>query len=272
MIEHSKKPEYISVGELSVGFSEHSLAPTHELEGSEYTFYYEEGKITRLTFIDSEQVKWVIAVGGSEQSYVSFYNAVSPRPHWYFIDFIIEGGDEAKQSVSILLNLRSNIALVITGILPGAAEMQIPIIQRAKEALPLSSVTCSFEHASIDAPFTALTPRCEETTELIGKRIEFVYSSKDVYEHIYLNEKMYTWHCINGSEKGLCDTDRCFYYKLDDEFYLFVWMEKVIPTLGIVLEDLKAMRSYGKIYGYESHDAGTTANFPVGSYAKEKQS
>ncbi|MDT3425798.1 hypothetical protein J2Z22_001317 [Paenibacillus forsythiae] len=270
MIEPTKKPEYISVGELSVGFSEHSLQPTHELVGNEYTFYYEDGTSARLTFTGSEHLEWLTADGGLEASYVSSYSAVSPRPDWYFIDFIIESGGEAKQSVSILLNLRQNIALVITGILPGAAEMRVPMIERAKEALPLSSVTCRFEHASINAPFTALTPRCEETAELIGKRIEFVYSSKDVYEHIYLNEKMYTWHCINGSEKGLCDTDRCFYYKLDDEFYLFVWMEKVIPTLGIVLEDLKAMRSYGKIYGYESHDAGTTANFPVGSYAKEK--
>lgn len=41
------------------------------------------------------------------------------------------------------------------------------------------------------------------------------------------------------------------------------------PTVGTVVEDLKSdkMRSYGKIYGYESYDMGKVTNVPVGSYA-----
>jgi hypothetical protein len=75
--------------------------------------------------------------------------------------------------------------------------------------MPLTSVKAVFEHAAIDGPFPDATSRHERTGNLVGERIEWVYSSKDAYEHIYLNENTYCWHCIAGNEKGLADTDRC---------------------------------------------------------------
>ncbi|WP_442950766.1 MoaF C-terminal domain-containing protein [Oribacterium sp. KHPX15] len=50
-----------------------------------------------------------------------------------------------------------------------------------------------------------------------------------------------------------------------------VWLEKVVPTIGTVIEDLspEVMRSFGKIAGYESYDHGKVTNFQVGSYATE---
>ncbi|MDO4621012.1 MAG: MoaF C-terminal domain-containing protein, partial [Lachnospiraceae bacterium] len=38
--------------------------------------------------------------------------------------------------------------------------------------------------------------------------------------------------------------------------------EKVVPTIGTVVEDLAdgAMRSYGKIYGYEGYEMGRVTN------------
>ena len=88
------------------------------------------------------------------------------------------------------------------------------------------------------------------TTELIGRRVEYTYSPTERYEHIYLNEDFYTWQCLLGSEKGLADTDRCHYLKLGDELYLFVWREKIVPTLGAVVADFSAMRTMGKIFGH----------------------
>ena len=84
-----------------------------------------------------------------------------------------------------------------------------------------------------------------------------------------MNEQTYTWHCIAGNERGLADTDRCFFYELGKQLYLFVWIEKIIPTVGVVIEDLEAMRSYGKIFGRGGYDMnGRITNFPVGSYGK----
>ena len=73
------------------------------------------------------------------------------------------------------------------------------------------------------------------TDALVGKRVQYVYSQTEAYEHIYLNENLYTWQCLRGSEAGLADTDRCHYRRIADELYLFVWREKVVPTLGVVL-------------------------------------
>ena len=46
----------------------------------------------------------------------------------------------------------------------------------------------------------------------------------------------------------------------------FVWREKIIPTLGVVLIDLARHRSDGKICGYAGGDFGQLANFPVSSH------
>src|SRR4030067_318111 len=101
--------------------------------------------------------------------------------------------------------------------------------------MPITSVQAIFEQAAVDAPFSEVTPGHEKTMDNDAERVQWVYSSKDAYEHIYLNENTYSWHCISGNEKGLADTDRCFYYKVSDKFYLFVWIEKTIPTVGVVL-------------------------------------
>ena len=128
-------------------------------------------------------------------------------------------------------------------------------------------MSATFSSAAVDAPFTAGTPRHRPTTDLIGRRVEYTYSSTERYEHIYLNEDFYTWHCLMGSEKGLADTDRCHYLKLGDELYLFVWREKIIPTLGAVVADFSAMRTMGKIFGH-AQDGSGVVDFPVGARAR----
>jgi hypothetical protein len=53
-----------------------------------------------------------------------------------------------------------------------------------------------------------------------------------------------------------------------DELYLFVWREKLIPTLGVVLVDLLQMKTTGMLFGYESHDFGKLTNVRIGAYAE----
>jgi hypothetical protein len=266
MEDEEKSREYITVGELSVGFSENMLQPVGGLAGKVIELYHESGKKSRIAFLDAEALKWETEQSSGTEKFICSYQAVIPREHMYFIDFIASFGD--SKSVSIIIDMRRRFATVVTGILPTPEEMKIPLIIRAERAMPLTAVQVIFEHASLDSPFSEATPRHQKTRDLVGKRAQWVYSSKDAYEHIYLNENTYTWHCIAGKEKGLADTDRCFYYKLGENFYLFVWIEKIIPTLGVILEDLDVMRSYGKIFGYEGCAVnGRIANFAVGSYA-----
>jgi hypothetical protein len=71
---------------------------------------------------------------------------------------------------------------------------------------------------------------------------------------------------LKGVEAGLCDTDRCHYYKIADQLYLFVWREKIVPTLGLVMIDMLNHRSDGKIFGYAGGGFDELSNFPVASY------
>ncbi|WML31755.1 molybdenum cofactor biosynthesis F family protein [Neobacillus sp. OS1-32] len=261
----SNNQEFISVGELSVGFSENMMQPTSDLIGEQFCFYYENGSKAEISFVDIETLKWTKKENGKHEKMICSYTAVKPRENIYFINFIVSFGD--SKSLSIILETKQQIATIITGVLPATEELLIPMLKRAEQALPLTAVKTYFEHVSVDAPFTDNTTKHPKTKDLVGKRVQFVYSSKDMYEHIYLNEHSYSWHCIAGNEKGLCDTDRCYYYQIAENLYLFVWNEKVIPTVGIVLEDFDVMRSYGKIYGYEDYSVGRVINFPVGSYA-----
>jgi hypothetical protein len=267
MNEGDRNQEYISVGELSVGFNENIVESTGALVGKEVKLYYESGRETVVTFITREALKWETKYQGSEEQFIGAYRAIMPRKEIYFIDFIAFYGD--SKSLSIVLDMQERIATIITGIMPTAEEVMIPLIVRAEKGMPLTSVKALFEHAAVNGSFQADTRRHEKTTDLVGSRFQWVYSSRDVYEHVYLNESTYTWHCIHGNEKGLADTDRCFYYKLGEKFYLFVWIEKIIPTMGVVLEDLGVMRSYGKIFGHEGYDVnGRITNFAVGSYGR----
>ncbi len=52
--------------------------------------------------------------------------------------------------------------------------------------------------------------------------------------------------------------------------YLFVWREKIVPTLGVVVLDLNAMRTTGKIFGYEGNDFRKVVNFRIGARARLK--
>ena len=50
--------EYISVGELSVGFSENIVQPTDALAGKKLKFYYESGIKAAIDFKDGEALGW----------------------------------------------------------------------------------------------------------------------------------------------------------------------------------------------------------------------
>ena len=85
-----------------------------------------------------------------------------------------------------------------------------------------------------------------------------------VYEHIYLNERLFTWHCRGGPEAGLADTETCDFFQVRPDVYLFSWREKIIPTLGIVLVNTAQMQSNGFIMGIDTH-SGEVSHFPVGA-------
>lgn len=113
---------------------------------------------------------------------------------------------------------------------------------------------------------TSTTPHHERTTELIGHRIRYSYSSDDVYDHVYLNENLFTWLCMGGAELGVGDTDSSTYWKLRERTYLFSWLEKNVGVEGMVLIDLNALRTVGIQFGLDQQ-SGDLVNITMGAFA-----
>jgi hypothetical protein len=193
-------PTYITVGELSVGFSENVLAGSKALAGKSFKLYYESGARSGVTFLDGQKLRWEPESQVAEERIVCDYRAVSPRENIYFVDFVAPHDD--SRSVSIVLDLPQECATIITAVLPTIEEVMVPLIVRVKREMPLTSARAVFEHAAVDRPFTDAVARHERTADLVGERIQWVYSSRDAYEHIYLEENTYSWHCIAGKERG----------------------------------------------------------------------
>jgi len=263
------KSEWISVGALGDAFKpdNHCLEAVNDLVGRGFVLNFENGWSIRHEFSRPGELTWSPLPADAPAAVNQETCSVTcPRPDIYFVDFL--KSQERATSVSLILNLREQTFIAVIAQLPDATEALMPLLKRAEHGKPLTGVNASFLRGTIDVPFQASQNLPQPTGDLLGKRIEYVYSPQERYEHLYLNERCYTWRCIEGSEKGLADTDLCHYYKIADNLYLFVWREKIIPTLGVILINLEAMKTTGKIMGYEGNDFGAVRNFPVGAHAR----
>ena len=200
------------------------------------------------------------------QSNQQFYRATCPREQYYFVDYLKKESRACTEC--LVLDFANKIATLLTGTLPDRKTAAMDRMQRVASGMHETAVEVVFKSAAIDQPFTETTPRHLPTAELIGKRIKYVYSERDTYEHIYLNEDHYTWHCLSGIEKGMADTELCHYLKIAKKLYLFVWREKLVPTLGVVMVNLSTMKTTGKIFGYQSDNFKDLTNFPIGAFAE----
>jgi hypothetical protein len=257
---------FIQVGELVKGISEDTLPPADDLAGSSLTLHVEDGRVVRLAFAADGALSWEIVEGpdaggrGEERCLVT-----RPRDGVLVVDYV--SSTRRATSVTIVLDLERHAATMVEGTLPTGVEAARGAFALATAGEELTLVRCAILGAAIDGPFVPADHPHLPTTELVGKRVEYVYSRTEKYEHIYLNENLYTWQCLEGSEKGLADTDRCHYRKIADELYLFVWREKVVPTLGVVLVDWRSKVSNGKLFGYETSDFGVLSTTPVSARA-----
>jgi len=256
--------EWITVGALGDGFApEAFLLPDAALAGQTLTLNFSNGWSIPHRF-EKDLLHWEAVDGSSSGS--AAYRATSIRENIYFVDFL-KHEDGEDWSVSLVLDLNAGAFTAVLGQLPAAdAVKQNNLYTRARASQPLTLVDAQFIHGSIDKPWQDGACPHGLTRELIGLRNRYRYSPTESYEHVYLNENFYTWQCLKGVEKGLAETDLCHYYKIADALYLFIWREKIIPTIGVVLIDLAAHRSDGKIYGYADDSMTTFANFRMASH------
>jgi len=257
---------WIQVGELAEGISENLLADSRDLIGKSIRLFFEDGSIFKYTFISLNQLSWTAMEGHQPtEAADETYRSTCIRDGVYFVDFVKH--QVQTRSVSLVLDLNQNAAIGVFGNLPLEQEARRDLFQRVDQGMDLSGVKAVLLEGSIGKPFGEGVRKYPPTSDLIGKRVKYVYSRTETYEHIYLNEHRYTWHCLEGIEKGLADTDECYCRRIEEKLFLFVWREKIVPTLGVVLIDMHQMKTTGKIFGYASSDFGKVTNVPVGAYA-----
>ncbi|WP_273822355.1 molybdenum cofactor biosynthesis F family protein [Pseudomonas asplenii] len=258
--------DWITVGALADGFAPQAfiLPNLADLQGRTFTLHFANGWQIEHRF-ERETLSWNAADGHS--SGTANYRATSVRPGLYLVDFIKHESGQAW-SISLVLDTDNAAFTAVIGRMPSAEQTREGLYSRALAGKDLTTVEAEFLHGSLDRPWQEGHCPHAPTNELSGLRNHYRYSPSEVYEHIYLNDRFYTWQCLEGVEKGLCDTDRCHYYKIADQLYLFVWREKIVPTLGLVLIDLQQHRSDGKIFGYAGASFDELSNFPVSSYCQ----
>ena len=258
------QPEWITVGALADGFAPEAfiLPSLADLAGRTFTLYFANGWQIEHRF-DARRVNWALADGSARGE--ADYRATSVREGLYLVDFLKEE-DGRPVSVSLVLDIANGAFTAVLGRMPSEAECRGDLFSKALAGGELTSVRADFLHGSLDRPWQDGACPHAPTRELVGLRNLYRYSPTEVYEHIYLNENFYSWQCLKGVEQGLADTDRCHTIRIADQLYLFVWREKIVPTLGVILIDLQKHRSDGKICGYAGGDFGQLSNFPVSSH------
>lgn len=256
-MKNTTSPGFISVGALGEGFAANSnILDVHEgLNGRSFTLTFTEGPTHDCRILNSTSLTWD---GSTYEARVT-----SIREGIYFVDFLT--GEKVKESVSLVLDDTNGQVTLVGGSLPDEQTASVSAYERARQGMDLAGVDATILHGSFNG--TQGGKRHATAKELIGLRNRYHYSPEEVYEHVYLNENFYTWHCIKGSESGLADTDRCHYIAISDKLYLFIWREKIVPTLGVILIDLKRMKTDGKIFGHNGFDFSSYTNFPVGAVA-----
>lgn len=161
-----------------------------------------------------------------------------------------------NEAVSLILDLRSGHALAVISVLGRKTTEHVAV----RHVFAPARIE---EHEQTgDAP--------APTTELVGRRVLWVYSGVHAYEHAYLSPHWYTWQCLAGPERGLADTDENSVWRIRPGIYVFAWREKVIPCGSVTIadhRDQRALRSHGVLFG-EDEPGGRATHFTFGAHGR----
>lgn len=233
---------------LEAGFDANRAPHSEALAGGTYTVLLEDG--TRISHeFGQRTVHWKHS--GKGESGEDPYEAFEVDTGLYYVQF--QHTHDAKQAVSLVLDLTGGHALAVLSTIGDTAQRPTVVTQR----FDVGTIE------GIEPSGTAPAP----STDLLGRRMLWKYSPAHSYEHIYLTERWYTFHCLSGPEAGLADTDACTYYRLRPGIYLFAWREKVVPCAAVTVADHRDLRSHGALFGLHE-DLTQTVHFTFGAYGR----
>ncbi len=238
---------------LEPGFNRNRLPLSTALDGRVVQIDLDGGATATLRVEGDKRAVWSAegelgAIAGPQQA-----DVVEAAPGLYFVDLVPDDAD-VPHTVTVALDEANGRATVVLTTLGESHTLGKP------------SVRQSFHVGTIHG----VEPRGEApapTSELVGRRVLYVYSEEHAYEHVYLNDFFYTWQCLAGPERGQGDTDPVTMYKLRDEVFLLCWREKIIPCASVLVIDLNERRNTGKLVG-RAQDGVSRVNFSFGALAQ----
>lgn len=251
------KNDWAPLSEMADGFDEYRPAYNYALDGTELViearYIDTEEAFTLRHRFEKNTVNWSVSANGVEAKGSDGYELFEMQPGLFYLHYR-RSCEDHPVVVSGVLDIISGQVTAAVGELGLSPN---PHLARQRW----------FQGRIVGSEASATDPH-PVTSELIGRRIRYAYSSSDIYDHVYLNENLFTWLCVGGTELGLADTDRCTYWKLRENTYLFSWLEKNVGVEGMVLVDLSALRTVGIQFGIDQQ-SNSLVNITMGSYAHE---
>jgi hypothetical protein len=251
------KDDWASLSEMADGFDEYRPAYSRALDGRDVVVrgrWVDTGEEFTLTHrFRGDDLHWSLDGTAGVDSGTETYELFEMQPGLFFLHYR-RSAHEHPVVISAALDQRSG---QITGAVGELGLEPGPHLARQRWFQGQVVGTGAVE---ADAHPT--------TEELIGRRVRYAYSRDDVYDHLYLNENLFTWLCLGGAETGVGDTDSCTYWKLREQTYLFSWLEKNVGVEGMVLIDLNDYRTVGIQFGIDQQSEDLV-NITMGSYAQE---
>lgn len=242
---------------LAPGFDANKAPHSTALAGREVIVAAPNG--TRIAHrFTADRVAWDYSPGTGDATPAASgddaYEAFEVDEELFFVQFHHE--HQPTEAVSLVVDLRHGRVLsVVSRILP-------PEQGRTR-------VRHAFAPAEIEGGGTS-GAEAHPTTALIGRRVEWVYSTEHAYEHVYLSERWYSWQCLAGPERGLADTDENSVWEVRPGIYVFAWREKVIPCASVTIadhRDVTRIRSHGVLFGLDESGEVPT-HFTFGAWGR----
>lgn len=232
--------------------------PVADLQGQGFDWTRDDGLRCRLAF-DAAQAAVQWTAGDDTQCTPCEVFAI--RPGLYFVDAVDARDPHISHSFVLDLPMHRVVQVDVEAPVPGAAA---GLLDRIAQRGSWSAVDLKIRQGCLDSAAGQAVPPCPRTSALVGHHYRYHYSDTHIYDHIYVSERYYSWFCHRGPDAGVGDFEECQYLALGPDLFLVCWTEKLIPCVGVTVEDLQSMRSIGKIFGADAY-TGVTANRTVGA-------
>lgn len=224
----------------------HRIPATSDLVNQKMKITLDSGTVFDLEFSKANEVKWQ---SGSESG-TDWCEVIEVAPKTYFIDMTFN--HKPRQCQTFFVNTQTRQVLSVhTNMREGDVGKEPRAVQEFTPGVL----------GDPSVPPTGMKPA--PTRDLIGLRAIYTYNKNQCFEHIYLNEKRYAWHCIVGPLKGESDVELVSMYKFDVNQYILTWREYGLPVSTVFFHNWNQMKETGKFFAIG--EDGAVANTPAGA-------